>query len=632
MKKFNLVSSFLTYATKPDPSNTNRAFLVNGSLNMLINDAEKVRTRGGYQIFGATGVSQVPIVSSFEWEDSTEDEWPLRSQSTKLEVYLGTVNGVIFNEWVTLQDGFDAVDFVFDTYWDNTEKIDQVVFCNGDASLYTWSGGNATLLAITATTLRLQNGGTFGARRFLTTGTRSVQVQDTSGVWHTAVYTGGETTDTLTLTTDLTAFTFAPGAPILQTVQPHSSLTGVDAGYTIDVLRVVNDQLHIGSRSSRNVFVSKDTDITDYSFSTPRIAGEGATFTLDETIRAIRVFQQYVIYFTNDYLYRVNFTSITVGTQLSETADCLRLKTASDQGAIHHDLSAEIDNGIAYVSRGQEMLVISDVATVINPIITSYSDIIKPDFDALNFTSGHMSVQKNRIFITCPVSNLVYILETRTGVNDAGQVSARRFWQTPQILPISRVENIFGIVSGHSFIASETYNLFTGLRDRVDLSIPYDDNNGYPIIYRLYLANYVAVQITKLKSATRDELKHTDEIYNEGGISPVTNITCTYVFQEDKGSTEIITKMINGNNKNIVYAPPPPPALGDSGLGTQSLSGDNVLSVLPVFRNIHAMNSRKFFNMAARFESDDLDQEWELLAHGPTAEIDATTYATGIKT
>lgn len=631
MKRFNLVQNFLTYATKPDPSNTDRRFLIKNSRNMLINDAEKVRTRMGYTIFGATGVSQVPIVSSFEWEDSSEDEWPLRSQWSILEVYLGTVNGRVINNWVTLASAFTSVAFVFDTYWDDTQKIDQLIFCNGTVNEYRWSGGNATLLALTPTTIQTEGGGTFAGRRFLTTGTRSVRIQDASGVWHSATVTSGEATDTLITTTDLTAFTFNVGAPILQDIQTDSSLTGVDADFLIDILKVVNNQVNIGSRSSRNIFVSKDTDTTDYSFSTPRITGEGAAFTLDQTCRAIRVFQQYIIYFTRDYLYRVSFTSITVGTQLAESADIFRLKTAKKQGAIHHDLTAEVDNGIAYVSVGQELLFISDVATQNQPLITSYSDIIKPDFDAINFTGGHLSLQKNRIYIALPMESLSYILETRTGTDDSGQVYARRFWQVPQIYPFSRIANIDGDVYAHSSVASESYMLYQGLRDRVDLTKDLDKNNGYPILHRLYLAYYTTAQLTKLKSVSREELKHTDEIYNEGGITPVTVVSATYIFEQDKGETSIITKTIDGASKNTIYALPPAPALGDSSLGAGSLSGDNIEEELPRFRRIHPINPKKFFHMEARFESDELDQQWEMLAHGPSLDIDAATYAIGIK-
>ena len=54
MKKFQTVLETKGYSTLRDKTNTDPRFLVSGSQNMLINDEEKVVTRKGYTLKGAS--------------------------------------------------------------------------------------------------------------------------------------------------------------------------------------------------------------------------------------------------------------------------------------------------------------------------------------------------------------------------------------------------------------------------------------------------------------------------------------------------------------------------------------------------------------------------------------------------
>ena len=68
MEKFLLIEKTLGYVTKPDPTNTNPHYLVSPSQNVLINDDEKVETRGGYSLFGAASATTNAIESAYDWE------------------------------------------------------------------------------------------------------------------------------------------------------------------------------------------------------------------------------------------------------------------------------------------------------------------------------------------------------------------------------------------------------------------------------------------------------------------------------------------------------------------------------------------------------------------------------------
>lgn len=615
MEEFDLTDSFISYATKPDISNCNRSLLIRGSLNTLISDAERVDSREGYTRYGAEGVSDVPGEAGFDWDNSTEESLHFRSQGTVLELYIASIGDVTFNSWQTLLESLTSVDFVFDAYWDNTEKIDRMIACNGGTSLYDWSGGRATFLSATVNTLTIQGTATIASRRFLTSGTRQIRIKDTGGTWRTFTYTGGESGLIFTgLTSDPTAFTFDVGAPILQEIVVRatplaSATTASTSTFLIDMLKVANNHLFLGSRTSRRGYFSKNTDIADYTFAAPRIAGNGGTFLLDQSMRAIRTLRDFVIPMTSDYLYRTEFQEITVSSTLTESFNVKRLKTASGQGALSHNLSEETDNGITYVSKGQELLILEDVSNVEQPLISVLSDIIKPTFDAADFDNGQMKLHKNRLYISTPADSLSYIFETRLKL-DGTKV---RFWQPPQTIPARAWAVIDGEIHCHSSVASETYKLFDGLNDI-----------GNPILCRAFLAKY------NMSGAERCRLKSADEIYNEGYISENTTISVLYLFEGDKGETELIEKTIKGADEVNVYSLDPDPSLGTSALGDFTLSGGDDEEPLPKFRIIHEVNPKEFFDYETRLETNDTDQQWSWLATGPNAEL-SDSHASAIK-
>lgn len=629
MRKYDTVEKFLSYATKPDRTNTNRKFLTRGTFNCLINDAEKVESRDGYALFGAVGTDNEAVKGSTDWEtsgiggDDPDLELHLRGTGTILQVYIGSVGAIDFNAWHTLKDSFSNIKFSFDTWWNNTEKIDTLVFVDGSSNQYSWSGALATLDTITATTLKLQGSLTWAQRRYLTSGTRQVRIRDSGGTWRTATYTGGESGDTLTLTTDLTAFTFTSGALIMQEVIVTASIP--TSTYKADFIKTINNQLYVGSRTSRLLYVSKASSTTDFSFSSPRIVGEGALFTLDQAGRAIRILKENPTFFTSDFIYKAEFKEITVSSTLTEAVTCKRLKTAKGKGALSHDLTEETENGIAYISTNKELLLLEDASLTEVPRISNLSDLIKPDFAVRDFTDGHLFNDENRLYISAPADGLVYINEVADGINDDGQITQRRFWQPPQILPVQRFGKINGSIHGHSSIQSESYKLFYLLRDRVDESVEIDENNGQPIFTRLCLARYTTDE--------RNSLKNTDEIITEGFITRNTTIDFFPSFELDKGETLPLIKEIDGSNTDITWSTEEDYSLGIWPLGDRSFGGgieEEATEEFPKFRIIHEIDPQDFFDYTAVFETNGIDLKWQIVSHGLNTRL-ASSFPTNIK-
>ena len=85
---------------------------------------------------------------------------------------------------------------------------------------------------------------------------------------HTYTYTGGQDTDTLTgVSGDPTGE--AVGSIVLQAVVIVSN-TPVTSGYSNDFIKVVQNQLYVGSYSSRTLYISANDDYTNYVIPTPQ--------------------------------------------------------------------------------------------------------------------------------------------------------------------------------------------------------------------------------------------------------------------------------------------------------------------------------------------------------------------------
>lgn len=589
-KKFQTVLETKGYVTKPDPTNTDARFLVKGSQNMLINDEEKVGTRKGYTLKGAASAVLNPIESSFDWETSLNTILNLRGEDGTLAVFLGTVDGVEIDAWTDVVTGFADAGFVFAPWWDTSENIDILLFVVGTDDLYNWSGGVATLASATATTLVKNGTSTWAENRFLSTGTRKVIINGT-----VYTYTGGEGTTTLTGVTPSPA---AEAADSIVTQEIRTDANTPAANFLSDVIHVQDNQVYIGSNSSQEVFVSKNTSFTDYSFSSPRVPGEGELLVLDKPCNAIRGLRDKVIIFSGrDDIYTNEFAQLDVSGTLTETLKIKKLKTTTGQAAQSQALTGNFGDSLAFVTFEPALRILEDVANIAEPQIRNFSNPIKPDFDAEDFTNGDMLFDKQRIHIATPVNGKMYILEFKED-SDGNIV---RFWQPPQILAMRTLSIIDGALHGHSSAVTESYKLFDGDNDL---------GNSFRAVAAFAYNTY----------RERINMKSFDEYYTEGFISANTKIKLILNYDFD-GFTQTIEKTIDGSDSDIIFNSLSLGSLGDSRLGDIPLGGEagSEDEALPKFRIIHEIPRQDFFEMQAIYEIDDVDERFQILSHGPNA-------------
>lgn len=582
MRDFKLITNFLGYQTKKDVTNVDPRYLVSGSQNVLVNDGEKISTRYGYTLDGQANAALTPIESSYDWNTSTGTVANLRSYDDELEYRYVASDGTV--TWRRLADGFSGVNFRFDTWWNSSEKKDVLLFVNGTSNLYSWSGAVTTYASSTTNTITKEGSNTWAEDRFLLSGTRQVIID---GITYT--YTGGESTTTLTgVTPDPTGGGHTTGDVVHQAIITNANTPA--SGFNNSLIKVLKNQVYLGDENRRDVYISKNSSITDYTFSSPRIPGEGMLLTLDSTPTAFEI-QEDAMYISggkSDW-YQVLFT-LSADT-VNESVTIQKLKSGSQQAAKSQEMVSKIKNSIVFISNEPTLDTLGRIENINTPQSVPLSEPIKNEFEDYNLTNAQVFYHRNQTFIAIPSDGTVLIYDHQN-----------QYWQPPQILPIRRFSVIDGVLYGHSSSVPETYKLF-------DSSVKSDDGNPINFIARFAYRNF----------DKRDHRKRFDEYYHEGYIASnsIINVTYRYDYQ---GSETVLEKTIDPNNSSIIFGSSQDVGLGTTPLGSAPL-GDSLetLDTLSKFRTIHTLQKPTFYEYQIEYSSDEEDYEWKLLAQGPNA-------------
>jgi hypothetical protein len=596
-KEFALITQFQGYRNKTDVTNMPPGVLVSPSKNVISTDGDRIASRKGYELYGATSVALTPIESSYEWQTHRGNTLPLRSFDDTLQVDIG-------GTWYDLLTGLAAVDFNFAEFWDTTEVQDLLLFVNGSSNIYDWSGGHTTFASATVNTIVKEGSTSWAEEGFLTSGTRKVIIE---GIEYT--YTGGESTTTLTgVTPDPTLGGHTAGDVAIQAtrVQANSAITStnvsVPADFANDLIEVINNQIYLGSLTSRAVYVSQVNSKSNFSKSSPRLPAEGEKITLDGTPTAF-VVQEDVMYISAGQEQWYTVASTLSSDLTKESLTVKRLTTSTQQAARSQGAVAKIKNSIVFISNEPTLDTLGRVEQITTPQAKPLSDPIKNDFDNYDFTNCHLKYFKNNLYIALPVEGIVLIRNLEKG-----------FWEAPQILPVRRFAVIGNELYGHSSATAETYKLFTGYNDN---TLPID----------------AVATFSYQNFGERVKLKNFTEHYSEGYITENTDLTLTINY-DYQGFTQITEKTIEGDDSAILFGTPDTDtSLGTESLGSEPLGGggsDEEEVLPPKFRVISTMTKQDFYEVQFQYSSYGIDQQWELLAFGPATSL-STADAVSIK-
>lgn len=597
MRNFALIEETLAYVTAADQVNTDPRHLVTGSQNVLIDRNRKVKIRQGYSRLGAANSANTPVRKGVTWNSSTGLELPMRAYDVNLEVYLGTVDGTAINAWTNVKVTLDSTKTPrFDTWWDTGENLDVLLFVQGDANIYEWGGGVAIVSSITANTVTKTGTATFAQNRFYAARNMTFVCVRT-GTEYT--YTGGAGTTTLTGiadTTGLVAGDTLIQKPVTQTNKPAAS-------HQNDTIFSFENQIVIGSFIDNEVWISKNSSYTDFSFSAPRVAGEGALLTLDGPSGGFGAVSRILVAFAGrSGIFRAEYESITVGSTLAETLKVKKLKSGVNQSSQSPDCVVPIGNSLVYLSYEPALRELTQTQLDIEVNLKTLSNPIKPDFDAETWTGAQGFWSKNSLYLSAQSASHLYILEF---VEDADG-SVRRFWQPPQILPVGSIAVISSALHGHSNAVPETYKLFDTYADLNSNDDKIPINAIAAFAYNSYGKN------------ERASLKNFDEYYVEGEITPSTDDLACVLNYEFGGHGQTVERVIDGGDESILEESVGTASLGQNSLGTEPLGG---ISTAPAdarkFRVALEIAREDFSKLQAVFSTNEIDRYWAIIAHGP---------------
>lgn len=418
-------------------------------------------------------------------------------------------------------------------------------------------------------------------------------------------YSGGENTDTLTGLAGLPAITV--GTVVYQSVISHANPGAIATGYKNDFIGVEENQVWLGSESSRNLYISQNTDFTNFTIPGTRAPGDPALVRMDNFTTKIITLENTETSASNSNLSAAivcggtsDFVKIEFrmsSDNAKEAVKARKMKSSPQSGIAGRGAICNTHQGTVYISNEPVMDFLTKVESADHPPI---SDIIKPDFEAYDLTDVHMAYTNRAVGVAIPREGIVLIYDLM-----------RRLWHPPQYMPISRIGVLkSGAIIGHSSLSAETYTLFTGTNDLGNFipfvaSFPYN-NHGERSVENMFTRYWTDGYITANGELT---------------------LGLDYGFAGGAGSKENI--ILGTETKTVQQADASP--FGSNPFGFNPFGGDPFAAQanLRRLRVVKKFPQIRMTEFKTQYSMNTLDGQFALVAHGPAylGEYDGTQLA-----
>lgn len=560
------------YCNRIDPTNINERHLTAGTQNVIIENLDaqttRVMTRYGYKrcqtITGLFPTNSDPIFAgSYRWDSGFERRF--------LVAY--------------------KINQVNDTY------IQVFAATNNPCEAYTNLTGNTIKIAKTD---------------FV----RFTSLYDTGLQKHLALWVLGD---------DNIYYWDGTGGSVTVPNPLATSPIPLPTNYTYDYIVVYKNQVYIGSKNSKTIYVSRIVSTSapnlwqDFNFTTfpGRLAGEGGHIILDTNCRGFGIENDILqIYGEHDYVYDVE-----INTQNENNAGLVRediivtpKKTSSGQGAIEQELITNIKNGTIYLTRERTVDILGNIENFSNTQATPISDVVQIDFDNVETKQGNSFYHKRNVYFMFPESSthLIYNLE-------------RGYWQPPQRIDIAGMLADNDKLYGFQYVAKDNnigvfrmdcYNGYN--KENIDLSLT-DDGAGYTC--------RIVTPYTHL--GVRHHKKFHNSIFVEGYISAnsIINVKCLKDYGGYGGIQEkdIHGVRQEGDKVKFINDPVDTVSLGKSVLGSHSLGNDNPY-LIPKFHHVLTFSEKNsYYERQIQFEGEELEQRWGIISYSTNAGMSSDT-------
>lgn len=627
---FLLSSGFLGYNSASDKTTLDLRFMIRGAKNVYIKPTGTIATRPGKMLRGSSDSTLAGVTSSFEWDTTLGTVRNIRVCNGKVQVESdiaasGTYVWYELFQTATLASlAASFTRFVFDTWWDNDDRTDRLVFVRGDSNIFYWSGAMAKVLSSTADTITVDSASTWAQLGFALTiaGEKKIMIDGRE-----ATYTGGEGTSTLTGVTMSTgdASTIAVGAIAIQSVlvQPGGATKMFPSTYNADMVRIVGNQSLIGSYSSREVYMSADSTVggvlgfLNYENTGGHVYGDPDLIVLDSPCKAIGEKDGTIAIFAGKselYLISPN-TNVTYTYTGSDGAARFiynkveKRRLAGLTSALGHEFVDNFGEYLVWIDQKNQLRALGSFAgnnNTLKPALWSLD--VQQELSEDDFTGGHLRSTVDTIYITAPPNGRDWMFQVFETIDSQGQIISKRIWHPPQVRAVSRFALIDGEVFGHSSVYPQVYQIWNTGLDEDDA--PGDVTAPYTCVARFPYHSYVA-------NGGRSAF---NMIYVEGYMPEETPLLMN-VYIEYQGSKALQTLVIDAAGDEAKFFGGLIPSLGDSSLGDNPL-GQGIIpegsdqELIPKFRAIPNLNEVNCFESSLEFYSVD-PARWELLRFGP---------------
>ena len=603
-KDFNfpkIISEFGGYVSSIDRTNIADNLMVRGSQNVHKKLSGTLAVRPGQKRQGAANTVLSSVSSSFVWNTSWGATRTMAIADSKLYVVIDEV-------WYQLLSSLTKTRYVFDNWWDNTEKKDRVLFVNGTDDMFHWSGGYAVIASTTANTITKTGTTSWVQEGFSSTaGELTVVINGT-----TYTYTGGQTTTTLTgVTADPTGE--ANGSNVLQAVQTDSNSPA--SGFLSDFIKVINNQVYVGSYTSRLIYMSQDTDFTNYVVPTPQIAGSPGLFVMDGVVNGIGVRQgkAHVGFGTSGWAI-ISFALVSNNSVITRVNTIDVKPVAILQAPYAHEFIDNVGDNLVYLGQDQQVRVFGDFNNLFVSGYPSISQEVARELEEENFTGGTLVAVGEYIYLSAPVSGKVYLRQERTRVDTNGNVVAERLWHSPFVWNAVKIDQIDGVVVAFSNANPQIYEVW-GTNQWYDDS-PDDEQLPYTCILALGYRG----------ESRRHGLWEFDKQFTEGYLSAGTTLMLQMNYDYE-GAENIVNVPVNSETRPATLFQINPATMGDSPLGAEPLGDSSIadfasdLDTLPKFKVINSLPLISCFEYQPIYYSDSVNSQWEILAVGTNATV-----------
>ena len=590
----NMISQWAGYVSSFDKTNLPENVAVGDSQNVYKKLSGNWAVRPGQARRGAADSTLSAVSSAYVWNTSWGATYTMAISNTKHYVIVDDV-------WYILQSSLTKTRYVWDKWWNNTLKKDQVLFVNGTDDMGMWNGGFGLISSTTINTIVLDR--TITAS-MITAASGSVVVNGT-----TYAYTGSSGSTLTGVSPDPTGEAATSG--VLQVVTTSSNTPATD--FLADFLKVINNQVYVGSYTSRLIYISQNTDYTNYVVPSPTIAGSPELITLDGVGQGIgvRKGQAHIGFGTGSWAV-ISFQDITVGSTLTRKTTVDVKPVALGQAPYAHEFIDTVGDSLVYLAQDQQVRSFGDFNNLFTPGYPSFSQEIATELAEETFTGGYLTCIGEFTYLTAPNSGKVYLYQVRTRVDSTGQIVNERLWHTPFIWNLTKVDDLDGVTIGFSNANPQIYDLW-------DTNQWYDDSpSDEELPYECVLA------LSYRTGGRRQGLQTFDKVFTEGYTTTGTPLllTVNYNYQ---GTENILSQYVNSVAYPATFFLSDVSSLGDASLGDESLGGggdESGAEVLSKFKVINQFSLVNCFEYQPVYSSNDTSANWEILAQATNASID----------